>query len=578
MSLSNIEFVVDRVITQFSNSLNDEKMNIDYDGISNTIKTYIKDHDWELNDIIQDLMNINGAFASKLRKYINDDSILSKLCNSLSNMLFQAKLQKNSISKIKRLKSKRNIRTDQSDILLKRFPKYICKAIWYTSSDEILETLIDEAVYTLYNNNEIWNDIDFIKDIYTPIDERYCTRCVQKIYEDMNTGEFFEKFVQIQFDREIKLYNWKGKSKGIKNNDNLYRRSSSTNDIECTYWFGYTSECIESNDKIDYDKFYYKISQNKSDINYVVNKVEVTKNSDFEWGYYNKFVRNKRGNYIKISLSKYNKCLKRYWEVMKPGFMDKYNDNTKKEMEYGLVSEKHLNIIYQLCQYYNRLKDSPYKNEINSDKTVLKLFYIGPYNLDTLLVKIKIEIDGIKYILKYWNARNNDSTNAFVITKIPDNRDYEEYFKNPIENEYNEDINSNYYVYFRTSWNALNKEPSWEYFDNSKFSKYDHIDVIKQLELTFQAYIYENFPNDEFPFNTDIKSKNIRMYSMLTELQEYLKSKNLPGKRIYLLNPIYKTYGSKQFIIALTQVAHVKLSGEREYSEYSRLVRRYIYV
>ena len=454
-----------------------------------------------------------------------------------------------------------------SDLLLKRFPKYIRRAIWYVTSDEIIEKLIDEAVYTLYNKNEIWNDINFIKNLYSQnLNENYCVECVNSIYNKMNDEIFFETFIKNEYKRgrtlNVKLKFGDGIS---KQNIAQYKHIKSESKNDDIYYFNVSQS-------IQYDKFSYKITKTKG-VSKNVNKLIVTHDDRFEWGYYNKFSKNKKNKYIRISLSNKMKYIKRHWNLMSN--TDNLNENTKNEMNIGLINVEHLNIIYALCQYYYDMKSSLNSDNIlKNDKTPMRLIYVGPYNDHTLMVRIKIKIDGKKYLLRYWNARNNNSTNAFVITKITEGLTFDEYLNNPNYNDFNEDINTNYYVYFRTKWSDKSKEPKWEYYDNGKFVQYTHNNVIKQLELTFQASIYENFPHDLFPFDKKINDKE-HLCTVLTELTNELK--DITG-HIYMFKPIFRSRGTKQFIVAMTQVGYSPLNNSKKYdgNGYARNIRRYM--
>lgn len=170
--------------------------------IGKQYRKYIEEEEYEKDGLLEDLRDPDGSWLvdSELKPLFewNDDQ-----SNQFKKLLLRLMVEKKQEIKIrdrhksfvksllKKSQSKafldlykknevllsKNIEQTKSDI---QMPTYINRAIWFRSDDENLERLIDQAVKEVILLESIWNDTEFINNIYS--NDRFDI-CVEQIFK-----------------------------------------------------------------------------------------------------------------------------------------------------------------------------------------------------------------------------------------------------------------------------------------------------------------------------------------------------------------------------------------------------------
>ena len=94
------------------------------------------------------------------------------------------------------------------DPIGKRWPRYISKALFYRSDDEMIEVLIDQAILFLLSDQftDLWESPNFVSNLY---DDKTYFKSVKQIQEIINgiavdnKKDFFHQFVEIEYEDMI---------------------------------------------------------------------------------------------------------------------------------------------------------------------------------------------------------------------------------------------------------------------------------------------------------------------------------------------------------------------------------------
>ena len=459
-------------------------------------KEYIDQEEYEKDGLLEDLRDEDGSWLvdSELKAFFewNDDQtnrfkqlLLQLMEEKQQQVTLRKKHQSRFKSILTKTKSKAFLGALKKTATLQpqknehqtSMPTYINRAIWFRSDDENLERLIDKAVKEVLNIDSIWQNPQFVKNIYS---NQHFSSCIDQIFK--LKFKFFERFVTDRYKRQLQLHALQTEKAELniqnkddddddhdsKHNNNNKKGKSHNEDKTANYVVYYAiKEKFDDDDDLEFEEEededkeekmeakkeeekdleedggddniyeYHVFPQSMEDRIKEKEKykgkicdicLDKTRDNDFEWSWWK---RKTKGEACKKAKQNGVKSYG-FWEMLN-------NEKIKTQnIEKNGVSIDHLNIIFELLRHYyaksikmkamsERISQSKQSLQIQLkafssayDPTILKVVYCQgdfipiKFDVDIYIHEIRIESTATLNKTTSDNNNNNKQTTSLI--------------------------------------------------------------------------------------------------------------------------------------------------------------------